>query len=158
MLVGAFEIEVGRPLEVRPLLQHEGVRGAGIEPDVEDVAHLLVGGNVVDQAAEEPLGGAVGEPGVRALGPEGGGEALRIGLVVGKVRSGDDLAALAVAEHGDRHAPGALAADHPVGPVLDHGAQAVLSGARDEARLVDGREGARAQRVALAVDVACPCG
>ncbi len=41
MLVGAFEIKRSRPFQVRPLLQHEGVGRAGIEPDVEDVVDLL---------------------------------------------------------------------------------------------------------------------
>ena len=41
MLVGAFEIDVGRPFEVGPVLQREGVRRAGIEPDVEDVHDLV---------------------------------------------------------------------------------------------------------------------
>ena len=45
-----------------------------------------------------------------------------------------------VDEHGDRHAPGALAREHPVGAVLDHAAQRVLAAVRHEARLVDGVE------------------
>jgi hypothetical protein len=32
-----------------------------------------------------------------------------------------------VRKDADRHAPGALAREHPVGPVLDHPAQAVLA-------------------------------
>ena len=55
MLVGAFEIEDGRPFQVRPLLQHEGMRGAGIEPDVEDVVDLLPFGRVVGIAEEALL-------------------------------------------------------------------------------------------------------
>ncbi len=35
--------------------------------------------------------------------------------------------ALLAHEHGDRHAPGALARDHPVGPALDHAGDAVLA-------------------------------
>ena len=37
MLVRAFEIDVGRPFQVGPVLQREGMGRAGIEPDVEDV-------------------------------------------------------------------------------------------------------------------------
>ena len=39
MLVGAFEIEVGWPLEVGPAaaLQHKGVGATGIEPDTSFV-------------------------------------------------------------------------------------------------------------------------
>ena len=58
--------------------------------------------------------------------------------------------AVVVGEDGDRHAPGALARQHPVGPLLDHGAQAVLAGGRHEARGVDGRKRAGAQRRAVA--------
>ena len=52
MLVRAFEIERGRPFELRPLLEHEGMGRAGIEPDVEDVLDLLVFGRVVGVAEE----------------------------------------------------------------------------------------------------------
>ena len=41
MLVGAFQIEVGRPGQAARL-QHEGVGRAGLEPDIDDVHHLLV--------------------------------------------------------------------------------------------------------------------
>ena len=37
MLVGALEIEVGRPLELGIALEREDVGAAGVEPDVEDV-------------------------------------------------------------------------------------------------------------------------
>ena len=76
MLVGAFEIDVGRPFQVGPVLQREGVGRAGIEPDVEDVLDLrprLVGVVI----AEETLLGALGEPGVGALLLEGVDDALR---------------------------------------------------------------------------------
>ena len=38
MLVRAFEIDVGRPFQVRAVFQREGVGRARVEPDVEDVA------------------------------------------------------------------------------------------------------------------------
>ena len=41
MLVRAFEIKRGRPVELGPLLEHEGVGRAGIEPDIDDVGDLL---------------------------------------------------------------------------------------------------------------------
>ena len=43
-------------------------------------------------------------------------------------------------EDRDRHAPGALARDHPVGAALDHAGDAVLALRRDPARLLDRRE------------------
>ena len=41
MLVRAFEIERGRPSEVGANLEHEGVGGAGVEPNIEDVVDLF---------------------------------------------------------------------------------------------------------------------
>src|SRR3546814_10013561 len=56
----------------------------------------------------------VGEPGI--------GAALQAGLddAFVDLRVAQQFAGLAVLEHRNRHAPGALAADHPVGPLLDH--------------------------------------
>ena len=69
MLVGAFEIEVGRPFEVGIALEGEDVRAARVEPDIEDVRHLLeILGLVL--VAEEALGRAF-EPHVGAFGAEG---------------------------------------------------------------------------------------
>ena len=45
--------------------------------------------------------------------------------------------ALLAHEHRDRHAPGALARDHPVGPALDHAGDAVLALRRHPARGFD---------------------
>ena len=53
MLVRAFEIEVGRPFEIGPLFQHERMRRAGIEPDIENVGDLLPIVRVVDQACRK---------------------------------------------------------------------------------------------------------
>ncbi len=90
------------------------------------------------------------EPGVGALFLEGLADALVDRLVL------EDVVGRLVVEHGDRHAPGALAAQHPIGAIGDHGAQAVLAGGRVELRRIDGSERAGAQRVAgfLPVDVA----
>ncbi len=61
--------------------------------------------------------------------------------------------ALLAHEHRDRHAPGALARDHPVGPALDHAVDAVLALPRHPARDFDRFERAMAQRVAISRDV-----
>ena len=73
MLVGAFEIEARRPKPVRPVAQREGVRRAAVEPDVEDVRHLLPFRRVM-VVPEEPRRRPLLEPGVRALGPESLGD------------------------------------------------------------------------------------
>ncbi len=81
MLVRAFEIhhrvaaavdlalDAGERGEMLGVLQHEGVRRAGVEPDVENVVDLLPG--VVGELAEEALARAGRVPGVGAFGLEG---------------------------------------------------------------------------------------
>ena len=143
MLVGAFEIEVGRPLLLGPVaaLQREDMGAAAVEPDVEDVADQLI---VVGVAIAEEVRGIVGVPGVDALALHGGDDAL-VDFMVDQ-----GLAGLAVDEQGDRHAPGALAREHPVGPLLDHGADAVLAFFRHPAGRFDRLQRAAAQGRAVA--------
>ena len=66
VLVGTFEIEIGRPFQVRPLLKAEGMGGARIEPHIQNVAHLLPLKNIVI-GAEEALGSAAQYAGRGAL-------------------------------------------------------------------------------------------
>src|ERR1019366_5242029 len=81
VLVAAFEIhhgvlaaidlalDAGELREMNRVLQHEGVRRAGVEPDVENVVDLFPA--VVRALAEETLGGPRLIPGVGALLLEG---------------------------------------------------------------------------------------
>ena len=126
VLVGAFEIEARRPDAVGPVAQREGVGGAGIEPDVEDVGDLLPFGRVVVVAEEARLG-AVGVPGVGALGAEGLGDA---GVDRRVAQDLDRPSPTALHEAGQRHPPGALAAQHPVRARLDHREEPVAPGLR----------------------------
>src|SRR3954463_8954895 len=92
MLIGAFQIHHGiRPAmdlapdarkagEMPPILQHEGVRRAGIEPDVENVVDLLP--LFVGKAAEKTLTRAGRIPGIRAFGLERRSDALVHGLIL----------------------------------------------------------------------------
>src|SRR5690606_14698510 len=130
MLVGAFEIDVRRPLEVRPVLEREGMRGAGIEPDVEDVPDLRPAVLVV-AAFQEPLLGAFRKPGISAFLLEGVKNAGVDHLVL-------ENFAILIDEYADGNAPGTLARKHPVGPLLDHGAKARLAGGGHEAGFVNG--------------------
>ena len=132
MLVGAFEVEVGRPAcRVGPAaaFEHEGVGRSGIEPHVENVDDPLVIGGVV-VVAEQRLRIGVG-PGIDALVAHRRDDA-RVDLGIDQV-----LAGLAVDEQRDRHAPGALAAEHPVGPPLDHRADPVAALLGHEAGLAE---------------------
>ena len=120
VLVAALEVEVGGPAQVRARLEHGRVADAGLEPHVEDVG--LLDAAVVPAAAgqrragrQELLGRAL-EPGVGALGRRTARSTRSNDRVVEQQR----LAALLAVEDRDRHAPGALARDAPVGPVRDH--------------------------------------
>ena len=133
VLVGALQIhdgvgaavdlapDAGETREMHRVLQHEGVGRAGIEPDVENVVDLLP--VLVGARAEETLARAGRVPGVGAFLLEGLGDAGVDPLVL------QDLGravALLAHEHGDRHPPGALARQHPVGLAGDHAGDAVL--------------------------------
>ena len=116
MLVAAFQIHhgIGAAIdladdvaELRKILavfQHEGMRRAGIEPDVADVVDLLP--LFVGKAAEETLARARRIPGIRAFGLERVADALVHCLVL---QDFDRAIARLAHEHRDRHAPGALA-------------------------------------------------
>ena len=138
MLVGALQHQVGADLaEAR--LGYEGVGATAVEPHVQDVLDGLPVGWVMVGAEE---GGVVGgEPGVRAVG----GKGLEDALVDDRVLQ--PLAGAAVEIEGDRHAPGALAADHPVGAVFHHRADAVDRAGGEPTNGVDGGQRAVAQRV-----------
>src|ERR1035437_11084184 len=81
VLVAAFEIhhgvraaihlalDAGELREMNRVLQHEGVRRAGVEPDVENVVDLFPA--VVGELAEETLSSPRLVPGVSALLFEG---------------------------------------------------------------------------------------
>ena len=125
------------------VLQHEGVGRAGIEPDVADVVDLLP--VLVGQRAEETLPRPVHVPGIGAFQLEGVGDALVDGGVLQDIGG---AVALLAHEHRDRHAPGALARDHPVGTARDHAVDAVLARGRYPLRHRDRVQRAGAQRVA----------
>ena len=137
MLVAALQIEVGAmgaavvADERGPFaaFEHEGVGAPRIEPDVENVGDAFVIGGVIF-VAEIPLRARVG-PGIDARFLH-----RRDDAVVDD-RVAQILAGLAVDEQSDRHAPRALAAEHPVGAALDHAANAVAALRGDEARVVD---------------------
>jgi hypothetical protein len=121
---------------------------AGIEPDVEDVGDLLPVGRSWS-SPEEPLLGALRIPGVGALGLEGRADA---GIDRRVAQDVHPSLAEPLHEAGERHAPGALARQHPVGPGLDHRIEAVAAGLRrpfDE--LVDGGQRAFADGPAVLV-------
>ncbi len=111
---------------------------AAVEPDVENVGdHLVIVG--IAAGAEEG-GGILRVPGVDALLADRCDDAVVHFLV------DEQLAGLALDEQGDRHAPGALAAEHPVGAPLDHRSDAVAALFGDEAGVGDGAQCQLAER------------
>ena len=102
------------------VVQREGMGRARIEPDIENVVDLFVFFRVVF-GLQEARGGAVREPGVRALLFEGVRDAL-VDLLVD-----ENFLCVLIDEDRDRHAPGALARDHPVRAVGDHAGDAVFA-------------------------------
>ena len=138
VLVAALQIEVGRVAQA-PLLQHPGPGGAGIKPHVHGVGAL---------APLRRLGGMDRwqQAGLIALPPH-------IGAVLGDqaldVAEGgpveQHLAGFAVVEDGDRHTPGALAADAPVAPLAHHGLDPVAAAGRQPLHLGDRLQGGAAE-------------
>ncbi len=142
MLVAAFQIEVGGPLHVRPAsrFEDEGMGAARIEPDVENVGdHLVIVGTV---RGTEEFGLARLVPGIDALFAYGSDHA---GVHVCILQI---FARAVLHEQRDRHAPGALARQHPVGAAFDHRTDAVAALFGNEARVGDRLQGAAAQRAA----------
>ena len=144
MLVAALEIEVGGPFQRRPApaFEREGMRAARIEPDIEDVGdHFVIVGIV---RIAEDFGLAALVPGIDALLAHCGDDA-RVDFGVLQI-----FARAVLHEQRDRHAPGALARQHPVGAAFDHRADPATALFRDEADAFDLGHGAAAQRAAAA--------
>ena len=144
MLVGALQIEIRRPVLFGPMpaFEHESMSGAAIEPDVENVGDHLV---IVGVAIAEEMGGIGQVPGVDAMTVNGLHDPA-VDLPVDQ-----QLARFLLDEQGDRDAPGPLAADHPVGTLLNHRAQAVATLLWHEAGAGDRIERQVAQRRAAIV-------
>src|SRR5437016_2087358 len=141
MLVRAFEIKIGGPPELRPLLEHKGLRRARIEPHLDDVGDLLPLRGVVSVAEE--LRGIGAEPDIGSLALDRRGDALDHGRIA------HWLAGLAMGEDCDQHAPGALARNAPVRTALDHRLDPVLALRRDPARLGNCRQSLLPETVGL---------
>ncbi|MCY1405763.1 hypothetical protein D9M71_210090 [compost metagenome] len=145
VLVGAFQIEIGSRAAGMAQLgmgaaQHVPMGGTGVEPDVQSVADLVVLASLV----AKQLGGVQLEPGLDAFLLDALGhffhqlDGARVQLTGGLVQ-----------EERDRYAPVALARDAPVRAAGDHAVQACLAPGGNEFGLVDGGQGAVAQRGAL---------
>ncbi len=147
MLVRAFEIQdfvgpaVAHPVDAREarkvfwIVQREGMGRARIEPDIEHVVDLFVicpGRSRAQGSARRRL------PRTRRRRPlvRTRPRCARLTLVVDK-----DFLCVLIDEDRDRHAPGALARDHPIRAVGDHAGDAVFA-----SRRIPFRDGDFAQR------------
>src|SRR5207302_8083049 len=104
--------------------EHRRPRGAGVEPDVQDVRLLLELRPVALRAAgtaREELGKRLVEPGVGAVLLEDEGDVLH------RLGRDERLAVVDAISDGNGDAPTPLPRDAPVGPVLHHPADALLA-------------------------------
>ena len=132
MLVAAFKVEVCRELVQIILVaaaHHGKVRGAGIKPNVENVARLYV---LADFVGREELFGLGLNPGFNAFFFDALGDFFH------DFKSpGVQFTRGLIHEEGKRHTPVALTGNTPVGAVFDHGVQAVVAPAREKLRAVN---------------------
>ena len=160
MLVGAFEIhhhlaaavglalDMGESRKVPRVFQYKGMRRAGIEPDVENIVDFLPA--LIGELAEEAFARTRRVPGIGALVLEGLDDA---DVDLGILQDVDRTVWLLPEEQRDRHTPGALARDYPIGPALDHAGDAVLAGRRHPARRLDRGQRAMPQRVVVPLNI-----
>src|SRR5215472_177287 len=118
MLVRSFEVELHRRRDLRTRSTHAFERQSRVCPYVHDIGDLIV----VLRLRAKQLPRLEREPGVDTTL-----------LYLGRCRRDQlerawmPLAGLPVHEQRDRHTPGALARDTPVGPALDHASDALLA-------------------------------
>ena len=148
MLVGAFEVEVGRPVQVLVLGAHGEMARTGVDPDVERVgalAHVLGPGGRDGRAGEDFLDGGGPPPIAPARGDLLGDVADDAGVEV-RFAGGRGI------ERRNRHAPGALTRDAPIRTAFEGGADAVLAGGGDPLHVADGGERLLAEVAAVEAD------
>ena len=139
MLVGAFQVHdlvAGLRCQFGTLVDHGEMGDPGIEPDIEHVGDLLVAIGLV----AEQLARIEAVPGVDAVLLDMPGDLLEQ-FSAAWVRQLGSL----VDEQGDRHAPGALARDAPVGTSGDHAGDALLAPGRNPAYFLDRLQRGRPQ-------------
>ena len=145
VLVAALEVEVRRPGQLRPERQHRLVARARVEPDVEDVVLAL---ERRARRTSRTSGPRAGTPrsAARTTRPR---RTRRRPSAARSTIAGVSTASphAGAVERRDRHAPGALARDAPVGAVRDHVVDAVAAPGRDPLDLARrSREARLAQR------------
>ena len=141
MLIAAFQIHIGLPTaigtpELGTAHEYRAAGRTGVDPDIEGVLALADGFRTrpVGRPASGPQRlDRSGEPHVGALSLD------PVGGLADDARIEDGLAGRIV-EGWDRHAPGALARDAPVGPGLHGALDAVLAPVGDPVHRINGRQ------------------
>ena len=119
MLIRAFEVhdavtptivhpvDAGKARECLRILEREGVRRPGIEPDVEHVRHLfpVVELSVGNDAFEKTLFRALFEPDIGTVLRKRRFNARDKFIRFSEVGPGNDVVGFTMTEHRDRHAP-----------------------------------------------------
>src|SRR5688572_16422336 len=102
---------------------------AGVKPDIQDILYLLV--ILWTAARSQKITGITLEPGICSFLFKGPRDTLdHLGVA-------QDLAALLLDKHRDRHTPGALPGHTPVWPALDHAANPLFAGCREPTGCTD---------------------
>ena len=139
MLVRALQVEVGgeRGIVAVRAAQHRVVRRAGVEPDIQRVAALLIGGTFLTEKLLR-----------RNRLPRLDTALLHtLGYLLEQLRRARvQCARLAVQEERHRHAPLALARQRPVRPVADHAVQPRLPPRGEELGVFDAPQGCLPKR------------
>ena len=128
VLVGGFEIEIGRDVELWVRFKHRDMRAAGIDPHIKRVAALLHARGQAKKRREFRIGFL--EPDVGAFAVE------EIRHLVGEFGGEDGLVVL-IEENRQWHTPGALTRDAPIRPRLDSAVDAVAAPRGQPFDLVD---------------------
>src|SRR3989475_4369148 len=132
VLVGAFQVEIGRPPflsgRLAQRLEDRRVAHPGLEPHVQDVPLLVEVPAAALRAGcawRQQFSGLPFEPDVRAVLLD------QLGDMLDDRRRDQDLAASLAHESRNRHAPYTLAGEAPVRAVEDHAVDAVAASRRD---------------------------
>ena len=116
--------------------------GARFKPDIHNIHDLFISRRITF-GAEEARRCTRLIPGIRALGTEGFHHAFDDSRIAQR------FARLLAHKYRDRHAPGALAADAPIGPRRHHGPDAIAPRLRHEMRLGNGIQRFGADRIGI---------
>ena len=143
MLVRPLQIQIRRPVEPLSLVQHTFVGHPRIEPDIKRIGDLFVVLRVITQQ----LTGIEVKPGIDAVALHPHRDLLHQPLSIWV-----QITRHFVHKQRNRHAPGTLAGDTPVGPVSQHAVDPRAAPIRDPLHALHRLLGGRQQTIACHAD------